>query len=180
MTPLNFLLPIAVLAASGAAQQNWRRYIQPTQLSAEFPGEPERFDKWTKVVQGRVTQLTYTGRSASGDFRARYFLQTVIADKPYDVEARIAGDIAEAGGEAAAIKKRISQRSLKASEMPLPGMRGTEIGYRYKGFGADGPWIEVERNMYVGNKWLVVSVRHFENDKSWPRNRFFNSVKWAP
>ncbi len=182
MTPLHVILPAALVFAAAPAQQSWQRYTQPTGLSAEFPGEPERFDKWTDIAQGRVIQLTATMRNGAGDFRAYYFLQAVIADKPYNVDAKIAGDIAEAkgGGDAAVSKEFVSQRVLKPSEMPVPGMRGTELVYRYMGFGSDGSQIEVARNMYVGNKWLSVSVRHFENDKSWPRDRFFNSVTWRP
>jgi hypothetical protein len=180
---LHLILPVAALFAQAPTlQQGWQRYTQPTGLSAELPGEPERFDKWTDIAQGRVIQLTYTGRNASQDFRAFYFLQAVIADQPYNVDAKIAGDIAEAksGGDAAVGKEFVSQRTLKASEMPLPGMRGTELVYRYTGFGSDGSQIEVSRNMYLGNKWLSVSVRHFETDKSWPHQRFFDSVTWRP
>lgn len=183
MTPLSLVLPIAtILVAAAPAQQSWQRYTRPTGLSAELPGEPERFDQWTDIAQGRVIQLNHTGRDASGDFRAFYFLQAVIADKPYNVDAKIAAHIAEAkgGGDAAVDKEFVSQRALRPSEMPLPGMRGTELVYRYSGFGADGPQIEVSRNMYVGNKWLSVSVRHFESDRSWPHDRFFNSVTWRP
>ena len=184
MMPLSLILPVAtILAAPAPAQQSWQRYTQPTGLSAEFLGEPERFDKWTDIAQGRVIQLTHTGRNASGDFRSYYFLQAVIADKPYDVDAKIAQDIAEAknGGDAAVSKSFVSQRALKPSEMPLPGMRGTELVYRYGSrFDPDGLQIEVSRNMYAGNKWLSVSVRHFEKDKSWPHDRFFNSVTWRP
>lgn len=182
MTPSHLLVAAAALVAVAPMQLSWQRYTQPTGLSVELPGEPERFDKWTSIAQGRVIQLNHTGRNAAGDFRSFYFLQAVIADKPYDVDAKIAKDIAEAkgGGDAAVAKEFVSERALKPSEMPLPGMRGTELVYRYSSFGGDGMQIEVARNMYVANKWLSVSVRHFEKDKGWPRDRFFNSVRWAP
>ena len=183
MTPLHLILPVAILATASDAQQlSWTRYTQPTGLSAELPGEPERFDKWTEMAQGRVIQLNHTGRNAARDFRSFYFLQAVIADKPYNVDAKLAEHVAQAkgGGDAAVSKQFVSQRALKATEMPLPGMRGVELVYRYSGFGSEGMQIEVARNMYVGNKWLSVSVRHYENEKGWPRDRFFNSVRWAP
>lgn len=184
MTPLHLILPVAALFAASAVpvQQNWQRYTQPTNLSAELPGEPERVDVRNEAIRSRVIQLNHTGRDASGDFRSFYFLQVVIADQPFDVDAKIAQDIAEAkgGGDAAVSKAFVSQRALKPSEMPLPGMRGTELVYKYGAFGADGDQIETARNMYVGNKWLSVSVRHFEKDRSWPKERFFNSVTWRP
>lgn len=182
MSPSHLVLAVSALIAVAPAQQSWLRYTQPTGLSAEFLGEPERFDEWTSIAKGRVIQLTHTGRNAAGDFRSYYLLQAVIADKPYNVDAKIAADIAEAkgGGDAAVAKEFVSARALKPSEMPLPGMRGTELVYRYSSFGGDGMQIEVARNMYVGNKWLSASVRHYEKDKSWPRDRFFNSVRWAP
>lgn len=184
MTPLHLLPSFVALSVSLAmpAQQSWQRYTQPTALSAELPGDAERVDVRNEEIKSRVIQLNYTGRNASGDFRSFYFLQAVIADTPFDVDAKIAGDIAEAksGGDAAVGKTFISQRPLKPSEMPLPGMRGTELVYAYSGFGADGRQIETSRNMYAGNKWLSVSVRHFEKDQSWPKERFFNSVTWRP
>lgn len=182
MKPLHIVLPAAIMLIAAAAPQGWQRYTQPTGLSAEFPGEPDRFDKWTDIAQGRVIQMDRFTRDGNGDMRAYYFLQAVIADKPYDVDAKIAADIAEAkgGGDAAVSKEFISERMLKPSEMPLPGMRGVELSYRYMAFTGDGPQIEVSRNMYVGNKWLSISVRHFENDKGWPRDRFFNSMTWRP
>ncbi|WP_157073820.1 hypothetical protein [Sphingomonas soli] len=182
MSPLYFALPALVWSAPAAQQLNWQRYTQPTGLSAEFPGAPDRFDKWTSIAQGRVIQLDFTGRNSNQDFRSYYFLQAVIADKPYDIDAKIAEHIAQAkgGGDAAVSKTFVSQRTLKASEMPLPGMRGIELTYRYGGFFGSGDQIEVSRNMYLGNKWLSYSVRHFEGDTAWPRDRFFNSVRWAP
>lgn len=182
MNPLAFLLPVAALVLPVTTQQSWQRYSQPTGLSAELPGDPERFDKWTDIAKGRVIQLTHTGRNASGDFRAYYFVQAVIADQPYNVDAKIAQHIAEAkgGGDAAVSKEFVSQRPLRPSEMPVAGMRGTELVYRYIGFGSDGSQIETSRNMYLGNKWLSLSVRHFEKDRSWPHDRFFNSVTWKP
>lgn len=183
MTPLHLILPVvALFAAAPSQQQSWQRYTQPTSLSAEFPGEPDRFDQWTDIAQGRVIQLDRFMRDPGGDMRAYYFLQAVIADKPYDIDAKIAEHIAQAkgGGDAAVGKSFISQRPLKPSEMVLPGMRGIELVYSYTGFGADGSQIETSRNMYIGNKWLSVSVRHFERDKSWPKDRFFNSVTWRP
>lgn len=177
---LSVAMATAVLPAI-AQQLNWARYNQPTGLSAEFPGEPERFDKWTPYAQGRVIQLEHTGRNTRGDFRSLYFLQAVIADKPYNVDAEIARAIAELkdGGDAAVSRTYITHRALKPTEMPLPGMRGVELVYRYGIMGSD-PQITVDRRMYVGNKWLAISVRHFEADKGWPRDRFFNSVRWAP
>jgi len=182
MTPLHLILPAAMLVAVAPAQQSWQRYTQPTGLSAEFPAEPERFDKWTDIAKGRVIQLTRTMPKEFGDFKAYYFLQAVIADQPYNVDAKIAAEIAQAkgGGDAAVSQEFVSQRALRPSEMPLPGMRGIEIVTRSMSFGSDEPQIEVARSMYVGNKWLAVSVRHFENDKSWPHDRFFNSVTWRP
>ncbi|MFS2112181.1 hypothetical protein ACCC88_20990 [Sphingomonas sp. Sphisp140] len=184
MTPLHLILPVAALLSASAVpmQQSWQRYTQPTNLSAELPGAPERVDVRNEAIKSRVIQLNHTGRDANGDFRSFYFLQVVIADHPFDVDAKIAADIAEAkgGGDAAVGKTFVSQRALKPSEMPLPGMRGTELVYTYSGFGSDGNQIETSRNMYVGNKWLSVSVRHFEKDRSWPKDRFFNSVTWRP
>ena len=183
MTPFHLILPVIALVGAVPVQQGWQRYAQPTGLSAELPGTPERFDAWTSIAKGRVIQLTYTARSPSFDFQAYYFLQAVIADQPYDVNAKIAADIAEAkgGGDAAVAKDFVSQRALKPSEMPLPGMRGTELVYRYQSaFDDSGPQIEIARNMYVGNKWLSISVRHFEKDNRWPHDRFFNSLTWAP
>lgn len=186
MTPLHLILPVAALLSASATpaqqQQSWQRYTQPTGLSAEFPGEPDRFDQWTDIAKGRVIQLDRFMRDAGGSMRAYYFLQAVIADKPYDVDAKIAANIADAknGGDAAVGKSFVSQRALKPSEMPLPGMRGVELVYTYSSFGADGAQVETSRNMYVGNKWLSVSVRHYENDRSWSKDRFFNSVSWRP
>jgi len=50
----------------------------------------------------------------------------------------------------------------------------------YSAFGSDGDQVETSRNMFVGNKWLSVSVRHFENDNRWSANRLFKSVSWRP
>ncbi|TFI56622.1 hypothetical protein E2493_19250 [Sphingomonas parva] len=178
--PVAAILAAAVVAPA-PAQQGWQRYTQ-NGLSAEFLGEPERFDKWTDIAKGRVIQLTETRRDGAGDLKAFYFLQAVIADQPYDAGAKIAGDIAEAkgGGDVAVSKEFVSQRALKPSEMPLPGMRGTELVYRYGGFGGGGQ-LETARNMYVGNKWLSVSVRHGEgDDHAAERARFFRSVTWQP
>ena len=128
-----------------------------------------------------MIQLDRTVRTASFEFRAYFFLQAVIADQPYDIDAKLKQHVAEAnGGDAAVSRVLISSRPLRPAEMPLPGMRGIEVVSRYLGFGSDGPQIVYSRNMYVGNKWLSVEVRHYENDKSWPRDRFFNSVTWKP
>lgn len=186
MTLLKLFIPFVVLASSVSAQQDWQRYTQPTGLSAEFPGEPERFDKWTDIAQGRVIELSRfmreTGEYGYDEMRAFYFLQAVIADKPYNIETEIKQQIVQAkgGGDAAVDKEFIGQRELKPSEMPLPGMRGIELSYRYTGFMGSSSQIEISRNMYLGNKWLSVSVRHIENDNRWPRDRFFKSVMWKP
>ena len=185
LTRLSLILPVvAMLAttATAAAQQGWQRYTQAG-LSAEFLAEPERFDKWTAIAQGRVIQLTHMQNQGSSGFKAYYFLQAVIADKPYNVDAKIAEDIADAKGEgdSAVSKEFVSQRMLKPSEMPLPGMKGTELVYRYGStFGGDVQ-IETSRNMYLGNKWLSVSLRHKQNDRhDSQRARFFQSVTWRP
>jgi hypothetical protein len=181
MIPLSFVLPVvAMIAAAPATPQNWQRYSQPTGLSAEIPGQPERFDAWTDIAKGRVIQLNSTMRDGF-DFKAFYFLQAVIADNPYDVDKELKQRVAEvSGGDAAASRSLVSQRALKPAEMPLPGMRGVEVVSRIYTFGGDGAQIEYSRNMYVGNKWLSVSVRHFETDNSWQRDRFFKSVTWKP
>ncbi|RYG36973.1 MAG: hypothetical protein EON93_04370, partial [Burkholderiales bacterium] len=129
---MHLILPVAALIGTAPAQQSWQRYSQPTGLSAELPGTPERFDAWTDIAKGRVIQLTYTARNPSFEFQAYYFLQAVIADQPYDVDAKIAAHIAQAkgGGDAAVAMDFVSQRALKPSEMPLPGMRGIELVYR--------------------------------------------------
>ena len=64
--------------------------------------------------------------------------------------------------------------------MPLPGMRGVETVKTYSAFGSDGNQVETSRDMFVGNKWLSVSVRHFETDKRWSADRLFKSVSWRP
>ncbi|WP_422057083.1 hypothetical protein [Sphingomonas sp.] len=184
MTLSHQIWTLATIAVSATlpVQQNWQRYTQPTALSAELPGDAERVDVRNEEIRSRVIQLNYTGRDAAGDFSAFYFVQAVIGDTPFDVDKKIAEDIAQAkdGGDAAVSKRFISQRPLKPSEMPLPGMRGIELVYAYSGFGAGGDQIQTSRTMYVGNKWLTVSVRHFEKDRSWPKDRFFNSVTWRP
>lgn len=178
----SLVLPVAAVIAVAASAQSWQRYTQPTGLSAEFTGEPDRFDKWTDIAKGRVIQLDRFTRDSSGSMVAYHFLQAVIADKPYDVAAELAARTAEAkgGGDAAVGKEFVSVRALKPSEMPLPGMQGTELVYRYLGGFGSGNQIETARNMYVGNKWLSVSVRYFEGDKNWSPQRFFDSVRWTP
>ena len=53
----NVLLPLAIAAAPVAlAQAGWQRYANAG-LSAEFPAEPDRFDKWTDIAKGRVIQM---------------------------------------------------------------------------------------------------------------------------
>ena len=183
---LSLIVPVVAMLATTAtasAQQSWQRYSQGG-LSAEFLGEPEPFDKWTDIAKGRVIQLTHMQRDAARDFKAYYFLQAVIADKPYNVDAKIAKDIVDAkgGGDSVVSKQFVSQRALKPSEMPLPGMRGTELVYLYgSAFDGGDTQLETSRNMYVGNKWLSVSLRHRQNEKhDSQRARFFQSVTWRP
>ena len=178
------LLPLAVLVAPAAiAQATWQRYAIAGGLSAEFPAEPEKFDKWTDIAKGRVIQLTRTmPREFSDNFQAYLFLQAVIADRPYDVERKLKNELDQRsdGGDAAVSSELVSHRALKPAEMPLPGMRGIETVTRLDGFGSDRSQIEYSRSMVVGNKWLAVSVRHYEGDKNFPHDRFFRSVRWAP
>lgn len=178
----NALLPLAIIAAPAVlAQAGWQRYTNAG-LSAEFPAEPERFDQWTDIAKGRVIQLDRFVRNDAGDMQAYFFLQAVIADQPYDVDAKIKEEIAQrsGGGDAAVSSTLVSHRALRADEMLLPGMKGVETVTRYGAFGGDRDQIEISHSMYVGNKWLAVSVRHFEGDKRWPAERFFKSVSWKP
>lgn len=179
----NMLVPAAIVLAPAAAvaQGAWQRYSAATGLAAAFPAEPERFDKWTDIANGRVLQLDRFVRNDAGDMQAYFFLQAVIADQPYDVDAKLKQEIAQrSGGDAAVSSTLVSHRALRPDEMVLPGMKGVETVTRYGAFGGDRDQIEVSHSMYVGNKWLAVSVRHFEGDKRWPAERFFKSVEWRP
>lgn len=179
----NILVPAAiVLAPAAVAQGAWQRYSAATGLAAAFPAEPERFDKWTDIAKGRVLQLDRFVRNDAGDMQAYFFLQAVIADQPYNVEAELKETLAQrsGGGDAAVRSTLVSHRALRPDEMPLPGMKGIETVSRYGAFGSDRSQIEISHSMYVGNKWLAVSVRHFEGDKRWPAERFFKSVEWRP
>lgn len=172
---------LAILAAPVAvAQTAWQRYTNAG-LSAEFPAEPDRFDKWTDIAKGRVIQMDRFVRDSAGDMQAYFFVQAVIADKPYDVDAKLKEEIAQrSGGDAAVSSTLVSHRALRADEMILPGMKGVETVTRYGAFGGNSDQIEISHSMYVGNKWLAVSVRHFEGDKRWPAERLFKSVRWNP
>jgi hypothetical protein len=175
---------LALFASASSAQVAYKTYTAATGLSAELPGELEPFDKWTDIAKGRVIQLTSTIREKKEgetfpDFKAYYFVQAVIADQPYDVDAKLKEMTADTS-DAAVSSDIISTRALKPSEMPLPGMRGVEIVKTYSAFGSDGDQVETSRNMFVGNKWLSVSVRHFENDNRWSADRLFKSVSWRP
>jgi len=170
---------VAITAAPAVAQTTWQRYSQPTGLTAELPGTPERFDEWTDVAKGRVIQLNSTIRKADFEMEAFFFLQAVIADKPYDVDAKLR-EFTSTGGDALSGATMISQRPLRPEEMLLPGMRGVEVVRTYDTFGNDRTQVEVSRNMIVGNKWLSYSVRHYKNDKRWPSDRFFKSIGWKP
>lgn len=183
MKPWNFLVPAAiVLTPAAIAQGTWQRYSAATGLAAAFPAEPDRFDKWTDIAKGRVIQLDRFVRNDAGDMQAYFFLQAVIADQPYNVDAKLKEEIAQrsGGGDAAVSSKLISHRALRPDEMLLPGMKGIETVTRYAAFTGNGDQIEISHSMYVGNKWLAVSVRHFEGDKRWPAERFFKSVEWRP
>ena len=178
----NLLAPAAiVLAPAAIAQGTWQRYATATGLAAAFPAEPDRFDKWTDIAKGRVLQLDRFVRNDSGDMQAYFFLQAVIADQPYNVDAKLKEEIAQrsGGGDAAVSRELVSHRALRPDEMVLPGMKGVETVTRYGGFGGGGQ-IEISHSMYVGNKWLAVSVRHLEGDKRWSAERFFKSVEWKP
>jgi hypothetical protein len=181
MRLLDMLLPAAVVFAPAAvAQGTWQRYSTATGLAATFPAPPERFDKWTDIAKGRVIQLTTDVRK-DGDLQGFLFLQAVIADKPYDVDAELKTQIAERsnGGDAAVARTLVSHRALRADEMVLPGMRGIETVTRYADVGL-GAQIEVSHSMYAGNKWLAVSVRYFEGGTRLPVEGFFKSVEWRP
>ena len=183
MRALSVAVAITVLAVPIAvAQGAWKRYVAPTGLAATFPVEPERFDKWTDIAKGRVIQLTQFVRDDRGDMQADFFLQAVIADTPYNIDAKLKEEIAELsnGGDAAVGKKLLRHRPLRADEMILPGMRGIETVTQYEAIGGNKPQIHISRSMYVGNKWLAVSVRYFEGDTRWPAERFFKSVEWKP
>jgi len=175
---------LAVVASAASAQFTYARYTARTNLAAELPGTIERFDKWTDIAKGRVIQLTSTieeqeaGKSFPS-FKAFYFVQAVVADAPYNVDAKLKEMTAE-NSDSAASFELLSTRPLKPSEMPLPGMRGIQVTKRISTFGSDSSQIEIARDMFVGNKWLSVSVRHFENDKRWSADRLFKSVSWRP
>lgn len=179
MHSLGIMAAVAVIAVPAASAQTWQRHSQPTGLTAELPGTPERFDKWTDIAKGRVIQLNSTIRSPDFEMQAFFFLQAVIADKPYDVDAKLR-EFMSTGGDALSGAKMISQRPLRPDEMLLPGMRGVEVVRTYDTYGNDRTQIEVSRNMVVGNKWLSYSVRHFQGDKRWPHDRFFKSIGWKP
>ncbi|QIL03107.1 hypothetical protein G7078_10175 [Sphingomonas sinipercae] len=179
-----FIGGLALVASVASAQARYERYTAPTNLAAELPGEIERFDKWTDIAKGRVIQLTSTVREqVPGDnwptFKAYYFVQAVIADQPYDIDAKMK-ELSADNSDAAASFELIGRRPLKPSEMPIAGMRGIETTRRISTFGSDGSQIERSRDMFGGNKWLSVSVRHFENDKRWSADRLFKSVSWRP
>lgn len=180
----NMLVPAVIVLAPAAAvaQGTWQRYSAATGLAAAFPAEPDRFDKWTDIAKGRVIQLDRFVRNEAGDMQAYFFLQAVIADQPYDVDAKLKAEIAQrsGGGDAAVSSSFVSHRALRPEEMVLPGMRGIETVTRYGAFGSGSSQIEISHSMFVGNKWLAVSVRHFEGDKRWPAARFFKSVEWRP
>lgn len=178
----NWMVPAAiVLAPAAIAQGTWQRYSTATGLAAAFPAEPDRFDKWTDIANGRVIQLDRFVRDDKGDMQAYFFLQAVIADQPYNVDAKLKEEIVQrSGGDAAVSSTLVSHRVLRADEMVLPGMKGVETVTRYGAFGGDRDQIEISHSMYVGNKWLAVSVRYFEGDKRWPAERFFKSVEWRP
>ena len=170
---------VAIAAVPAYAQTTWQRHSQPTGLTAELPGEPERFDEWTSIAKGRVIQLNSTIRNADFEMQAFFFLQAVIADKPYDVDAKLR-EFTTVGGDALSGAKLISQRPLRPEEMLLPGMRGVEVVRTYDTFGNNRIQVEYSRNMVVGNKWLSYSVRYFQGDKRWPQDRFFRSIGWKP
>lgn len=171
-----------VAAPTVLAQGSWQRYVAPTGLAATFPVQPNRFDKWTDIAKGRVIQLEEFARNDAGDMQAYFFLQAVIADAPYDVDAKLKQEIADrsGGGDAAVASKLLRHRPLRPEEMILPGMRGIETVTQYASFVSDKPQIEIARSMYVGNKWLTASVRYHEGDTRWPAERFFKSVEWKP
>ncbi len=178
------LVSWAAFATAASAQVGYQRYGAATGLSAELPGPVENFDDWTEIAKGRVIQITSTQREkVDGEtwpqFRAYYFLQAVVADQPYDVEAKLK-EMQQVQSDAAVASELISSRPLKPSEMPLPGMRGVETVVRMQSFDDGGGQIETARNMFVGNKWLSVSVRHFASDTRWSADRFFKSVAWKP
>ena len=179
MRTWGILAAVAVAAVPAASAQTWQRHSQPTGLTAELPGTPERFDQWTDIAKGRVIQLNSTIRTADHDMEAFFFLQAVIADKPYDVDKKL-GEFTSTSADIASGATMISQRPLRPEEMLLPGMRGVEVVRTYDTYGNDRTQIEVSRNMVVGNKWLSYSVRHYKNDKRWPHDRFFKSIGWKP
>ena len=180
MRILGIFAAMATIAVPATvAQTAWQRYTQPTGLTAEFPAEPERFDGRNESVKGRLIQLKRTMRAASYDFEADFFLQAIIADKPYNVDAKLK-EFAAARGSATSGEEMTSHRSLRPEEMPLPGMRGVEIVRTYGSFGESGTQVAYSRSMIVGNKWLTYSVRHYKSDKRWSHDRFFKSIGWKP
>jgi len=175
---------LALIASASSAQVSYQNYTAGTGLSAELPGEIERFDQWTDIAKGRVIQLTSTIEEKEegqgwASFKAYYFVQAVIADQPYDVDAKLREMVA-VSSDGAVSSDIISTRPLKPSEMPLDGMRGVEVVKRYQSFDADSSQIETSHDMFVGNKWLSVSVRHFQSDSRWSPQRLFKSVDWRP
>jgi len=182
MILLRAALAATVLVTSAAsAQVRFNRY-EAGGLSAELPGPGETSDNRVEGIKARVITLESTiEEPVAGktwpEFRAYYMVQGVIADEPYDVDAKLK-EMTEPREDAVISNRILSTRTLSPSEMPVPGMRGVERVMLLSGFGDGSEQIETSHDMFVGNRWLSVSVRHGTQDDRWSAEPLFRSLTW--
>jgi hypothetical protein len=167
--------PVAV--AAGIAE--WKRYSNDRiGLSAEFPAQPEYFDKYSDYAKGVVVQLTWDEEDAQRNFKALYFLQHVQLpqSRAYDADAILKAASADSGDSAVSIRV-VKVTPLRPAQMPLAGMKGVEVVRRLSSGFFDGDQIEVSRTMVKDGQRVDISLRYFEKDRSQNLQRFLNSLR---